>query len=624
MNDLSHERGRVFHSFARNSVAILQLLILFLGIALLAASLVPYSFIYAALQKQFGSALTAKHFNIAIYQQKRHLLWAAAAFCGMLFLALYRLRRTLAQSVAAFLYYLRRGWNRTLHRAAFAFRHVDRIQTAEITAITAVGFLSRLAYLSQPMRFDEAHSYLDYASKPVYLLLSLYRAPVNHVFHTLLVHLSVRLFGNSPSSLRLPALIAGTLLIPLVYLFAAQFYGRATAIVASALVAISPVLIDYSTNSRGYTIVCCCTLLLFLIARLLLQKMDPTLFLSLAVVASIGLFTIPTMLLPAFGVLLWIVLSVRGRPAAYLRPFWKSLGATLLLTAAITLFCYLPLLLVSGWRSLAANQMVKGLNSDSFVTQNEAFFRLAWQLWNWSLPEWLSVVLVVGLFLSLLLPVQRVAGQRRLLSSLVLSSLFVLLVFRFAPFARVWLFLLPIYFVLSVSGWVGLLQRFRLNIRYWLPALQTSVLTLLLFFSARAVSGKLDFKDETGMCSDANDVVDFVIENRIPLDNLFRSRICNMPIGYYYTRKTGVDFSEARFTPTLQDKKDGKKDDKKDDPAPNKSDSPAQAGSAWVFVNAAQGDTLSSVLDTPNPDEIEIARTIPFKSGALYQFRFRH
>jgi hypothetical protein len=364
-------------------------------------------------------------------------------------------------------------------------------------------------------------------------------------------------------------------------------------------------------------------LLLFLIARLLLQKTDPILFLLLAVVASIGLFTIPTMLLPACGVLLWIVVSVRGRPATYLRPFWRSLGACLLLTAAITLFCYLPLLLVSGWRSLAANQMVKGLNSGSFVTQNEAFFRLAWQLWNWSLPKWLTVVLVIGFFLSLLLPVQRAPGQRRLLSSLVLSSLFVLLVFRFAPFARVWLFLLPIYFVLSVSGWVGLLQQSRLNIRYWLPALQISVLTLLLLFSARAVSGKLDFNDETGMCSDANDVVDFVIENRIPLDNLFRSRICNMPIGYYYTRKTGVDFGEARFTPTLQDKKDGKRDDdKKDDPTPNKSI--PRAGSAWVFVNAAQGDTLSGVLDTPNQDEIEIARTISFKSGALYQFRFRH
>jgi hypothetical protein len=150
--------------------------------------------------------------------------------------------------------------------------------------------------------------------------------------------------------------------------------------------------------------------------------------------------------------------------------------------------------------------------------------------------------------------------------------------------------------------------------------LQISVLTLLLFFSARAVSGKLDFNDETGMCSDASDVVDFVIENRIPLDNLFRSRICNMPMGYYYTRKTGVDFSAARFTPTLQDKKD----DKKDDPPPNRSDSPARAGSSWVFVNAAQGDTLSSVLDSPNPDEIQIARTISFKAGALYQVRFRH
>ena len=210
----------------------------------------------------------------------------------------------LSECLAVNLSYLRRGWIRSVNRARFAFRHADRMKAFELMGVTVVGLVDRLVYLFQPLRFDEAVSYLDYASKPVYLLLSLYIAPVNHIFHTLLVHFSTRLFGDHVWSMRLPALIAGTLLIPLTYLFADQFYGRVPALVASAFVAISPVLIDYSTNSRGYTIVCACTLLLFLIGRLLLFKADPVLFLLLVVTASIGLFTIPTMLLPAVAVLL--------------------------------------------------------------------------------------------------------------------------------------------------------------------------------------------------------------------------------------------------------------------------------------------------------------------------------
>ena len=56
----------------------------------------------------------------------------------------------------------------------------------------------------------------------------------------------------SPEMLRLPSLIAGVLSIPLTYLVGLRTIGRRAALLAAALVALSPFLIYYSTEARGY------------------------------------------------------------------------------------------------------------------------------------------------------------------------------------------------------------------------------------------------------------------------------------------------------------------------------------------------------------------------------------
>ena len=59
------------------------------------------------------------------------------------------------------------------------------------------------------MRFDEAFTFLRFASQPLLEGLTTYAEPNNHLFHTLLVHISTSLFGDQPWAIRLPALLAG-------------------------------------------------------------------------------------------------------------------------------------------------------------------------------------------------------------------------------------------------------------------------------------------------------------------------------------------------------------------------------------------------------------------------------
>ncbi len=56
----------------------------------------------------------------------------------------------------------------------------------------------------------------------------------------------------TPEMLRLPALIGGIGTIPLVYLIGTRTVGRGAALLATALTTLSPFMIYYSAEARGY------------------------------------------------------------------------------------------------------------------------------------------------------------------------------------------------------------------------------------------------------------------------------------------------------------------------------------------------------------------------------------
>src|SRR3990172_4791582 len=114
--------------------------------------------------------------------------------------------------------------------------------------------------LSQPMQHDEAYTFIAFASRPFWIAISDYSLPNNHVFHTLLVYLAYHLLGDQPWIIRLPAFLAGVAIIPLTYAAAALFYNRKVGLLSAGLAAASPLLIDYSANARGYTLICAFTL----------------------------------------------------------------------------------------------------------------------------------------------------------------------------------------------------------------------------------------------------------------------------------------------------------------------------------------------------------------------------
>ncbi|MBK8293938.1 MAG: glycosyltransferase family 39 protein [Solirubrobacterales bacterium] len=61
-------------------------------------------------------------------------------------------------------------------------------------------------------------------------------------------------FGSAPELVRLPALVAGTACIPMIWLLGKRTVGQMAGLIAAALMTLSPFMIFFSGNGRGYTL----------------------------------------------------------------------------------------------------------------------------------------------------------------------------------------------------------------------------------------------------------------------------------------------------------------------------------------------------------------------------------
>lgn len=119
-------------------------------------------------------------------------------------------------------------------------------------ALFAVGIAFRLLHLGDPIRYDEAFTYLCYAGRPLWEALTDYSTANNHFLNTLLVRLAASALGDQAAAWRLPNLLAGLGTIILAGVIAKRWFGRGAGVVAVTVTCISPVMAHFSVLARGY------------------------------------------------------------------------------------------------------------------------------------------------------------------------------------------------------------------------------------------------------------------------------------------------------------------------------------------------------------------------------------
>ena len=460
---------------------------------------------------------------------------------------------------------------------------------ASAGAILVGAVALRVAYLEVPLRYDEATTYDNFVSKPLYVALANYATPNNHLLHTFLAKVSVGLFGNESWAIRLPALVAGIALVPATLAFARVFYGRAAALLAAALVAVSSTLVEYSTNARGYTLVALATLVVLLAAARAVERDSIGAWAAVAVVGALGLYAVPIMIYPIGGALLWILVSggLAGRPVG---PLLTRVAATALVATILTLLLYAPVYAASGVRSVTANEFVEPRTWSKLLDLFPEHVSNTVETWARDLPLAAAILLGAGLLGGIVASPWISRFPAPVLVAVVAWALVVVAAQRVVPYTRVWLFLVPLAAATTAGFFGWLLER-----RPWAAraapaiALTVAVAGSLLVLDADSVRESR----ETGALLDAPAIAELLAERVEPGDRILATG--SDTILEYYLERDGIDAGPLLYTTEPSDR-------------------------TYVVVNTLGGQTLDDLLaqldDVDEREPPELLRS--FDSGVVY------
>ena len=223
------------------------------------------------------------------------------------------------------------------------------VNVSALAAFFLIGLIPRIRLLFRPFNFDEADTFVKFAARPLYIGISWYPEPNNHILNTVLMHFAYRLLGDREWALRLPALLAGCLVTPLTYWAARSLYNKYAALIAAALVTPASYLIFYSVDARGYSMQCVFFLLLVIASQYLLEHDSSPAWVLWVLFAALGLYTLPTALYGIGTLALWMALTYGSTGlAGFFRQRIGRLVIALGLTGVLSALLYAPVLIGTG------------------------------------------------------------------------------------------------------------------------------------------------------------------------------------------------------------------------------------------------------------------------------------
>ncbi len=216
-----------------------------------------------------------------------------------------------------------------------------RASVLSLLLALAVGLLLRVIHLGDSLWYDELAGLLGYSQYGPAIIGGNYFSQANHPLSQMAIWLSASLLGVNEITLRLPALLAGTLTIPAAWLLGREARGEGMGLLMAAVVALLPLACLASSDARGYAFV---ILFATVAGWLLLRGLrtgEPLVWLGLAVVHALLVYSHLAAVCVALGQGLSLLAALRS-PATR-RNAIAGLAA-LAAAAGLTLLLYAPLL----------------------------------------------------------------------------------------------------------------------------------------------------------------------------------------------------------------------------------------------------------------------------------------
>lgn len=396
-----------------------------------------------------------------------------------------------------------------------------------------IGCMLAVYFSSQPMRGDEAYTFLNYINGN-FLDAFVYSAPNNHVLYTLLAKIFVSLFGGEPFVIRLGAFFSGMLNIFLVFYFCrlcADEYGTGT---FSALgMAVFPYLVLYATNARGYTLLISLFLLMAITGLHILRGFSRTAVKIFALLAALSLFTMPSALMAVAGIFVWVATGLflqKYQPFVILR---NLAGIFIGHSALFSFLLYTPVIIASnGIEPIIANKFVKRLSWPEFISGIIPQFRNAFSEMTRDIYPLAIGFAVIFFLLGLIFAFKNGNVKLALLAPSVFLGTFVVLLITLAiPYARTVIYAIPAFLIVmdyGISATLKILPNLgRITIKLFL--LTTGVIFAISLISNNIIGRYPD----TSAFPEAEMVVQYLKPILKDGDSIHVTNTANVPIEFY-------------------------------------------------------------------------------------------
>lgn len=413
---------------------------------------------------------------------------------------------------------------------------LDKAYQIALGMIFVVGLINRILLLDDPIVGDEAWTYIDYVSKSFLEIISQNYVTNNHILHSLLASGAMKIFGDSLLAMRFPAFVAGVLILPVGFITAFRFFGKETALITTALLAVSAPLIYYSAVARGYSIMILATLGLLLAGDRLLQSGQPAAWFIWIISAVVGLYTVPTMLYPVGGISLWMFWAFCRQSGSQQQINLRRLIGASLIIILLTIGLYMPVIIVSGLDGAMAIQSVQPISWFEFIRiLPMGIFGISFYLHN-GFSFFLSAILLLGFLLNYFGSPPKENNQIIMAIPLFLAG-WIIIVSLLYPmnllrFFRTWLFILPLYLMIAVNWWIVYLKKKPTFYSKRFLMLIVGFTISLSIFSKQYSSFRL-VRSSLGIPHAAN-----ILEEELTKDDIVIAEFENYyAIKYYFLRK---------------------------------------------------------------------------------------
>ncbi|WP_033417686.1 hypothetical protein [Cytophaga aurantiaca] len=222
-----------------------------------------------------------------------------------------------------------------------------------------------------PVSYDEAYTYLQFTSKSIFVSLSFYPLPNNHVLHSIITNITRYIpFLPILFCLRVSSIVVSFFTWLLCFSFLKKYYSKHISLLITGISSMLFMSMYYSYMSRGYGLVMLFFVLSFYTSyKIIFENDSRKNWLLFSVSNILGFFTMPSYLYVFIILNVFILWNNRLQ--------LKKQFLYNVFTVFVVVILYMPIIIVNGAGALISNRFVAPISRTELMNQLVDFFRNA-------------------------------------------------------------------------------------------------------------------------------------------------------------------------------------------------------------------------------------------------------